>query len=79
MAEPQGPLNLKLAELNQAIRELLEEFNNRPMQKLGVSRRELFEETERPALKPLPATRYEIMIQGNTNTSARLRYSLRSS
>jgi transposase len=49
-----------LGEINQAIRELLVVFNNRPMQKLGVSRRELFEQLERPALHPLPADRYEI-------------------
>jgi hypothetical protein len=29
------------------------------MQKLGVSRRELWERLERPALLPLPASRYE--------------------
>jgi transposase len=49
-----------LAELNQAIRELLVDFNNRPMQKLGVSRRALFEEIERAALGPLPTAAYEI-------------------
>ena len=30
------------------------------MQKLGVSRRELWERLDRPALKPLPAARYEL-------------------
>ncbi len=49
-----------LAELNEAIRELLVELNARPMRHLGVSRRELFEQLERPALKALPATRYEV-------------------
>jgi transposase len=49
-----------LAELNQAIREQLEILNTRKMQKLGVSRRELFERLDRPALKPLPQERYEI-------------------
>jgi transposase len=48
-----------LAELNAAIRELLEILNNRPFQKLEGSRRELFEAIERPALKPLPAERHE--------------------
>jgi transposase len=47
-------------ELNAAIRELLELLNGRPMQKTGVSRRELWERLDRPALKPLPAGRYEI-------------------
>jgi transposase len=49
-----------LAELNSAIRELLERINQRPMRRLGVSRRELFERLDRPALKPLPAQRYEL-------------------
>jgi transposase len=43
-----------LDELNQAIRELLEYLNNKPMQKLKRSRREQFERLDRPALKPLP-------------------------
>jgi transposase len=43
-----------LAELNAAIRELVDEHNNRPLQRLGISRRELFERTERQVLKPLP-------------------------
>ena len=42
--------------LNTAIRALLEEANNRPMKKLKCSRRELFEQIERPNAKPLPAT-----------------------
>ncbi len=49
-----------LAELNQAIREQLEILNTRQMQKLGASRRELFERVDRPALKALPQERYEI-------------------
>jgi len=48
-----------LAELNAAIRELLAPLNDRPMKKLGVSRRELFERLDRPALRPLPPTPYE--------------------
>lgn len=48
-----------LAELNAAIWELLEALNDRPMQKLGVSRRELFERLDRPALRRLPPHRYE--------------------
>jgi transposase len=47
-------------ELNAAILELLEELNGRPMQKLGVSRRELWERLDRPALKPLPITAYDL-------------------
>ena len=44
--------------LNQAIRVLLDELNDRPMQKLGISRRALYEQLDRPALRPLPPTRY---------------------
>jgi transposase len=43
-----------LAELNAAIAELVEAHNNRPMQRLGIRRRQLFERAERPALRPLP-------------------------
>ncbi|SDI13180.1 Transposase [Mesorhizobium muleiense] len=48
-----------IAELNTAIAELLEELNNRPMRHVGKSRRELFEEIERAALRPLPAAPFE--------------------
>jgi transposase len=48
-----------LAELNQAIAELVTDLNARPMRRLGVSRRELFLELDRPALKELPAEPYE--------------------
>jgi len=47
-----------LAELNSAIRKLLEELNERPFRKLPGSRRSLFEGLDRPALHPLPAERY---------------------
>jgi transposase len=49
-----------LTELNIAIRELLERLNGRPFRKLpGQSRWSLFETLEKPALRPLPAQRYE--------------------
>jgi len=51
-----------LVDLNKAIRELLEDFNNRKMEHLGKSRRELFELVDKPALKPLPATPYEFAL-----------------
>lgn len=44
-----------LAELNQHIARLLEELNDRPMRVYGKSRRALFEQIERPHLRPLPA------------------------
>jgi len=48
-----------LEELNRVIREKLEDFNARPLQKLRMSRRELFETIDQPAMKPLPERRYE--------------------
>ena len=48
-----------LADLNAAIRDLAVALNERVTRHLGTSRRQLFEELERPALKPLPATSYE--------------------
>lgn len=47
-----------LAELNAAIRELLGKLNRRPFRKLPGCRREHFEQLDRPALKPLPASPY---------------------
>ncbi|MGH9107423.1 MAG: Mu transposase domain-containing protein [Acidimicrobiales bacterium] len=49
-----------LAEVNEAIRQKVAELNDRPFRGEPTSRREIFEELERPALKPLPATRYEL-------------------
>lgn len=43
-----------LDELNERIAELLEDLNTRVMRRYGKSRRELFEELDRPVLKPLP-------------------------
>ena len=43
-----------LTELNGAIRELTTQLNARVTRHLGTSRRALFDEVERPALKPLP-------------------------
>lgn len=48
-----------LAELNSAIAHLLTELNDAKMRRLGKSRREIFEQIERPALQPLPTTPYE--------------------
>ena len=49
-----------LWELNQAIRELLVRLNERPFKKLAGTRRSLFEQLDRPALRPLPERRYEL-------------------
>jgi transposase len=45
--------------LNMTIAELLEDLNARPMRHVGLSRRQLFDEVEHPALRPLPDTPYE--------------------
>ena len=48
-----------LSELNQAIQTLLIRLNERPFQKLPGSRKSVYEEMEKPALKALPERRYE--------------------
>ena len=48
-----------LAELNAAIRELLDRLNNRPFKKLSGSRMSRFLEIDKPALRPLPAVAFE--------------------
>jgi transposase len=48
-----------LSEVNAAIGELLQQLNEeRPIRRLGVTRRTLLEEIDRPALKPLPTDPY---------------------
>ena len=47
-----------LSALNGAVAELVEQINTRVSRHLGASRRALFEELERSALKPLPAEPY---------------------
>ena len=47
-----------LAELNQCIRALLKDLNNRPFKQLPGCRRSAFEQLDRPALKPLPVQPY---------------------
>jgi transposase len=48
-----------LAEVNQAIAELLPRLNQRPFRKREGSRATLFAQLDQPALKPLPAMRYQ--------------------
>ena len=48
-----------LAELNAAIGERLVDLNGRPFKKLPGTRSSAFESIDRPAMKPLPAQRYE--------------------
>ncbi len=45
--------------LNIRIKALLEHYNNRKIRHLNKSRKELFHELDKPALKALPKTRYE--------------------
>ena len=47
-----------LVELNAATAELLERLNTRPFRKLPGSRRSVFEQLDRPALRPLPPGPY---------------------
>jgi len=51
-----------LEELVEEIRVGVEKMNNRPFQKLEGCRRTLFETLDKPALKPLPPTRYEFAV-----------------
>jgi transposase len=48
-----------IADINAAIHQRLKEINNKPFQKMKTSRRELFELIDKPALRPLPAHRYQ--------------------
>jgi transposase len=50
-----------LHELDTAIGELVVELNAKPFKKLAGTRASCFEALDRPALKPLPATRYELV------------------
>lgn len=48
-----------LQEAKDAVKEKLEELNNKPFQKRPGSRRSAYEEEERAYMKPLPAVRFE--------------------
>jgi transposase len=50
---------LSLVALNEALHGLLADLNSRRFRKLPGTRRSWYEEVDRPALKPLPAERYE--------------------
>jgi len=49
-----------IGELNRAIGELLDKLNQRPFKKREGSRLSLFLELDRPALRPLPAERFDL-------------------
>jgi transposase len=70
-----------LADLNEAIAELLDRLNGRPFRKRpDVSRTLLYEQLDRPALKPLPAERYVLAhwkpVRPNIELSRRNRTAL---
>ena len=58
-----------LGALNEAISELVSAVNLRVTKHLKTSRQQLFESVDKPALKPLPATRFEVsywkMVRAN--------------
>jgi transposase len=51
-----------LAALNQAIRELLEKLNHHPFKKREGDRYRLFQEVDRPAMRPLPQERFDLSV-----------------
>lgn len=59
LARLRNQIFFSLGELNARIRQLLEELNGKVMRRYGVSRRELFERIDHPALRPLPDQRFE--------------------
>jgi transposase len=59
LARLRNQVFFSIGELNRIIAQLLEELNNRPMKHLEKSRKQLFEELDQPALRPLPQTLFE--------------------
>jgi transposase len=62
-----------VAELRTAIAERREWLNDRPLSKLAGTRRSLWREIDRPALKPLPAKRFE-MCEWKPNVGVNIDY-----
>jgi transposase len=69
MAPLRHELFVGLGALNAALRARLDELNDREMAHLGKSRRELFEELDRPALKPLPERPFDMGVWKATKVS----------
>ena len=59
MAPLRNCVFFNLNELNQVLFEYLEKLNSRPFQKIDGTRQSIFESLEKPALRPLPALRYQ--------------------
>jgi transposase len=55
-----------IAEINASIKPRLEQLNQQPFQKMKTTRRALFEEIDRPALKPLPPEKYHYVEWAKT-------------
>ncbi len=58
-----------IGEANRAIVPLLHSLNEKEMAHLGKSRKEIFEELDRPALRPLPERPYEFAIWKNARVN----------
>ncbi len=67
-----------LADANAAIAALVEWVNARPFKRLDGSRRALFEALDRPALRPLPAQRYEFALWRRAKVNIDYHIELRS-
>jgi transposase len=67
-----GKVFFSLAQVNEAIRELLEQHNSRPFSRLPYSRRELFQEVERSALRGLPSERF--MLKSSAEATVQVNY-----
>ncbi len=52
----------RLDELNEVLRRQVQEINEAKLQREPTSRRALFEELDRPALRPLPQEPYEVAL-----------------
>jgi transposase len=65
-----------LRELNDALRQQLDAFNNRPMQQGKYSRYQRFLDMEKPVLKPLPANPYVIKHRAQRKISFNYHFKL---
>ncbi len=59
LAKIRNEIFYSIEELNIRIRELLKYYNNRKIKHIDKSRKELYQELDKPSLKALPITRYE--------------------
>jgi len=67
-----GKVFYSLHEVNEAIRALLEDHNNRLFNRLPISRRQLFEQVEQQTLRLLPAERFT--LKSTTLATVQLNY-----